>query len=360
MLTEGNSHTNKVSFFVKDSADITLLVSRVEKGYLLKGASPIDTSLVKTILHELGTNIVKYAKRGSVSIERIHSRDEITLEIIATDRGPGIPNVDLALQDKFSTGGTLGLGLPGVRRMSDNFEILSSKENGTIVKVQKQIQTKNKIIKPLLQKKQDSIKRFSISQALQTDDLDIATFVRPSPGEIYCGDKAFVVSLPKGALLCITDVSGHGNNASELANEIEGYLSENATEDLERLVTDVHLEFKGSRGAAMGFVYIDYDSWSISYCGVGNTGASLISKTIWRPISKEGIIGLRLPNLNIQKENLSRGDIFFMWTDGLPELASRNLVSKSKSSSSIRIASDVVQTLGRPTDDAGCLILRRL
>lgn len=360
MYIEEDIHTKKMSFLVKDNVDITILVSEVEKKHLLKGASHVDSSLVKTILSELCTNIVKYAKRGSVSIERIDTKDEVMLEITVTDNGPGIVNLDLALQDKFSTGGTLGLGLPGVRRMADKFEIFSSKENGTIVKVLKKIKSKqinrNQSGFSIIEKKEN----FQITQHLQTNDLDIASFVRPFPGEISCGDKISVITMPTSILLCITDVSGHGDVASKLADEIEKYLAENASSNLESLITNLHNQFKGSRGAAMGFLHIDMTNWLMSYCGVGNTGASLISSTHWRLISKEGVVGLRLPSLNIQTATLSQGDLFFMWTDGLPELASRNFVTKSKSSTSIRIAHDVINTLGRPTDDAGCLILRRI
>jgi anti-sigma regulatory factor (Ser/Thr protein kinase) len=360
MSAATNSLIRKMSFFVKDIADITTLVSKLESGYFLKDASHVDTSIVKTILYELGTNIVKYANRGSISVERIDSNDQVTLEIIAMDLGPGIANINLALQDRFSTGGTLGLGLPGVQRMSDSFEIFSSKESGTIVKVQKQIQIKKIARQSYSKMAHEYHKGFSVTQSLHTDQLDIASFVRPSPGEVVSGDKASVISLPQGVLLCMTDVSGHGNKASELANEIENYLAEYASDNLESLITDTHHHFKDSRGAAMGLLYVDYASWSVRYCGVGNTRASLISVQNWHPISKEGIIGLRLPSINVQSATLSRGDVFVMWTDGLPELACRSFVAKSKSSSSIRIASDVVRSLGRPTDDAGCLILRRL
>lgn len=355
-----DNQTKKMSFLVKDNVDITILVSEIEKNHLLSGATHIDSSLVKTILSELCTNIVKYAKRGNISVVRIDAKDEVMLEITAIDNGPGIANLDLALQDKFSTGGTLGLGLPGVRRMADNFEILSSKENGTIVKVLKKIKSKqtnrSQLNSDIVEKKEN----FKITQHLQTNELDIASFVKPSPGEISCGDKISVITMPNSILLCITDVSGHGNEASKLANEIEAYLAKNASNNLDSLISNLHNQFKGSRGAAMGFLHIDLKDWAMNYCGVGNTGASLISSTHRRFISKEGILGQRLPSLNIQTATLTQGDLFFMWTDGLPELASRNFVTKSKSSTSIRLAHDLINSLGRPTDDAGCLILRRI
>ncbi len=59
------------------------------------------------------------------------------MEIIATDHGPGIDNVELAMQDAFSSGGTLGMGLPGVKRMMDEFHIETAPQKGTMVTVRK-------------------------------------------------------------------------------------------------------------------------------------------------------------------------------------------------------------------------------
>lgn len=78
-----------------------------------------------------------YARKGDISFRKVHASARVGLEVAATDDGPGIPDVRLALRDGFSTSGSLGLGLPGVRRLMDEFEITSESGKGTRVIVRK-------------------------------------------------------------------------------------------------------------------------------------------------------------------------------------------------------------------------------
>ena len=94
---------------------------------------------IATAVSELGRNILKYAGRGEIIISRVAGTTTQGLEILATDAGPGIEDIEEALKDHFSTGGTLGLGLPGVRRLMDDFEIEASPERGTRVRCRKWI-----------------------------------------------------------------------------------------------------------------------------------------------------------------------------------------------------------------------------
>jgi serine/threonine-protein kinase RsbT len=88
---------------------------------------------IKTIISELAYNIIKYASKGFIKISKIEDRGKIGVLISATDKGPGIKNISNAMQDHYSSSGTLGLGLPGIKRMADSLKIESSKENGTQV-----------------------------------------------------------------------------------------------------------------------------------------------------------------------------------------------------------------------------------
>lgn len=96
-----------------------------------------DRSRVTTAVSELARNIVKYAGRGEIALRRISGRAGCGVEVVARDDGPGIADTGLALADHFSSGGTLGLGLPGVKRMMDEFELESAAGSGTRVTVRK-------------------------------------------------------------------------------------------------------------------------------------------------------------------------------------------------------------------------------
>ena len=116
------------------------IVSARQKGRLMAtelGFSTGDATLIATAISELARNIVSYASRGQITLKMVNGLNRQGISVIATDNGPGIPDIRQALRDGFSTSGSLGLGLPGVRRLMDEFEINSQPGRGTIVAVKK-------------------------------------------------------------------------------------------------------------------------------------------------------------------------------------------------------------------------------
>jgi serine/threonine-protein kinase RsbT len=101
------------------------------------GFSTGDATLIATAISELARNIVSYAVKGQITLKMVNGLNRQGISVIATDDGPGIPDIHQALRDGFSTSGSLGLGLPGVRRLMDEFEITSHPGRGTIVAVKK-------------------------------------------------------------------------------------------------------------------------------------------------------------------------------------------------------------------------------
>lgn len=101
------------------------------------GFSSLDLTLIATAVSELGRNILQYAKRGEIIVGRIRENGRDGIAIVARDAGPGIPNLELAMQDAYSTSKGLGMGLPGTKRLMDEFQIVSEPDKGTTVKVKK-------------------------------------------------------------------------------------------------------------------------------------------------------------------------------------------------------------------------------
>lgn len=96
------------------------------------GMSSFESALVATALSELVRNIIDHAgSDGIVELRAVTKGRAKGIEIIARDHGPGIPDLELAMRDGYSTGGGLGVGLPGVRRLMDEFEVDSSPGRGT-------------------------------------------------------------------------------------------------------------------------------------------------------------------------------------------------------------------------------------
>lgn len=101
------------------------------------GFSQTDLTIIATVISEVARNIIVFAKQGNIIIGKAKQGNKTGLGIIAVDKGPGIPDVFLAMQDGYSTGKGLGLGLPGVRRLMDEFEIFSEVGKGTTVSMKK-------------------------------------------------------------------------------------------------------------------------------------------------------------------------------------------------------------------------------
>jgi serine/threonine-protein kinase RsbT len=92
-----------------------------------------EATLIATAISELSRNILLYAGTGIVTLKAIHGSGRVGLMMVATDTGPGISDVARAMRDGFSSSGGLGLGLPGVRRLMDEFDIRSELGRGTTV-----------------------------------------------------------------------------------------------------------------------------------------------------------------------------------------------------------------------------------
>lgn len=101
------------------------------------GFSSSEATLVATAISELARNIISYAVEGEIVLRPIGDRSRRGITIIARDEGPGVANIKLALKEGYSTSGGLGLGLPGVRRIMDEFRIESEPGRGTTVTVSK-------------------------------------------------------------------------------------------------------------------------------------------------------------------------------------------------------------------------------
>ncbi len=101
------------------------------------GFGATDMALIATAVSELARNMWQYAGSGYMEMRVVENGVHKGISIIAYDDGPGIPDIEMAMRDGYSTGGGLGLGLPGSRRMMDDFELTSAPGKGTTVAVVK-------------------------------------------------------------------------------------------------------------------------------------------------------------------------------------------------------------------------------
>ena len=118
---------------VRSEADTIRAIMETKRTAHSLGFDDYHCQMISTAVSELVRNILKYAGSGEVIIVPLIQERRTGIEIIVKDRGPGIADLDQAMQDDFSSSGTLGLGLPGVKRLMDEFEINSEVNLGTQV-----------------------------------------------------------------------------------------------------------------------------------------------------------------------------------------------------------------------------------
>ncbi len=132
-MPDESAHEIKVP--VKGDTDV---VVACQKGRALAsrlGFSSDDQVVVVIAISEVTRNIVRYAQAGVITLASVRQGNRHGVSVVACDEGPGIPDIEQALQDGYSTGGGLGLGLSGAKRLMDEFEISSQVGKGTTIEM---------------------------------------------------------------------------------------------------------------------------------------------------------------------------------------------------------------------------------
>jgi serine/threonine-protein kinase RsbT len=119
--------------------DLDIVSARVEGRNMAKmlGFGVIDRARIATAISELARNLILYTDGGHILLQVIEDKGRIGIQVVCADEGPGIADIDLVMQDGYSSQRGLGMGLPGTRRLMDEFEIESELDVGTTVTVRK-------------------------------------------------------------------------------------------------------------------------------------------------------------------------------------------------------------------------------
>lgn len=120
---------------IRSAADVVVARQAVRSAATAMGFSLVDQTKIVTAASELARNTLDYGGGGVVRIEQVAEDPRRGLRLVFEDKGPGIPDVQLALKDGYTTGGGLGLGLGGARRLVNDFEIESAPGQGTRVMI---------------------------------------------------------------------------------------------------------------------------------------------------------------------------------------------------------------------------------
>lgn len=134
---ENRAEMSVDEIFITSDEDVILARRRVRMQAQEMGFSLLDQTMLVTAVSELARNIVVHAKKGRVSIFKAKVEDKTGLKVVFEDKGPGIPDIEKAMEEGFSTVGSMGIGLKGARRLVDEFDIKSLLGKGTTVTITK-------------------------------------------------------------------------------------------------------------------------------------------------------------------------------------------------------------------------------
>lgn len=319
------------------------------------GFDAVGSTQFSTAVSEIVRNILKYAIRGELQLTRVAESGRVGVQAVASDRGPGIDDLEVALKDHFSSSGTLGLGLPGVRRMMDDFDISSTPGEGTVVTIRSWLGAADA---PAAGSTPTEIKASSGPLEGVTDGLQWSCYVRSCFGHREGGDAAVVVTGDGWVLAGIIDVLGHGAESAPLARKLATLIRSHGSLEPPALLELLHESTKGERGSAVGLCRIDTASGELFFVGVGNTALRLLGRRSIRLESSEGVVGGRMRRVQVQRLVLDREEVVLMYTDGVSNRFEADDMPEILYAPATRAARELVAKFGKRHDDASCIALR--
>ena len=258
----------------------------------------VRAGAVALVATEMATNLVKHAGNGTMLFQRIRENGSSGLRLLAIDKGPGISDVTKALQDGHSTAGSMGTGLGAVRRLSDEFEVYSASGMGTLIRAE---------FWP---------DKHSDSQSQQM--LVTGAVSEPIQGEEECGDGWGFRRFADSVVLMVVDGLGHGILAAEAAREGEQILAKAQSDSPLQILQDIHDALRKTRGAAVAVARINEGKGLVSFAGVGNISASIVSPGLSRSLaSHNGTVGHHMPRVQEFTYPWNADNILVMHSDGL-------------------------------------------
>ncbi|HVG19714.1 MAG TPA: ATP-binding protein [Blastocatellia bacterium] len=305
---------------------------------------------IEIAVKEMGSNAVKFGQgTGQIFFARMDAELEPAgLEIIYVDRGPGIQDVSMAVEDGFTTTGTLGAGLGAIKRMADEFHIFSNVKSQTRRLSAYGRTTHGTAI--VFRKYVGSAREVKHRKALW------GAMTRPSTGFEENGDAYMVKRVGDRLLLAMIDGLGHGLGALQAANEAVAAIEEFGSQPLESIIRSTHEALRPTRGAVLGLASVDCAAGVIEYAGIGNTDLRVLGgRSPIRFISLNGTLGSRLDRVKVFKEQLPKVATVIMSTDGISERWDLDSYPGLLGLHPQLLCAVVMRDYSRPNDDATIL-----
>jgi anti-sigma regulatory factor (Ser/Thr protein kinase) len=245
---------------------------------------------------EAVSNMVKHAGGGTLAARTVARGDAIGIEVMAIDSGPGMEDFGHSARDGVSTSRTAGTGLGAMQRQSDEFDIYTGRELGTIVRM-------------VFWNKDDPGAQ---------EGYEIGAILIPKSGETACGDAWAVEPHARGATFLVADGLGHGPDASRAANCAVDVLRSHPDYTAIRILDLAHARLRPTRGAALAVMRHDAVSGELAFAGVGNIAACVLEGPARRAmVSHNGIVGHNVHKSEEYRYSWPPGSLLVAHSDGI-------------------------------------------
>lgn len=301
------------------------------------GFGEVRAGQLAIVITEAATNIVKHAREGEILLRELGDGVRTGVEIIAIDRGPGMANVALRMEDGNSTAGTYGVGLGAIRRLSQEFDVYSFEGQGTVMLMTLWI---DGVLGPL-------------------QDWLVGAVCVPLAGEDECGDAWAIGVRADGVAVGVADGLGHGPDAALASEPAVKLVAEADSACACDLVTLAHGALRGTRGAALAVALIDTAKGELSFCGVGNIAGCIANGSTRRHLmSHNGIVGSNLRKTQEFRHEWKSGALLILHSDGIATRWDVDAYPGLSFRHPALIAAVLYRDFARPRDDSLVLVLR--
>lgn len=288
---------------------------------------------------ELASNLVKYAQSGRIVIKPLAREGRRGLELESSDQGPGIPDVEQALTDGFSTSGSLGFGLGSVNRLMDEFDIRSVLGKGTQVVGRKWVP--------------------NVIPSGQACPLQIGFASRPMRIGQPNGDAVVLKQWGGFVLVGVIDGLGHGPFAHRASMAARGYVETHYDRPLKDIFCGTGRTCRATRGVVMGLARFDWIQGRMAYASVGNVEARVVNATGYSFMVRRGIVGVNAPDPAVTELEWNPENILVLYSDGLHSHWGWNDFPELHDLPPLEVAQGLLKRLARENDDATMVVVRK-
>jgi anti-sigma regulatory factor (Ser/Thr protein kinase)/serine/threonine protein phosphatase PrpC len=293
--------------------------------------------------NELASNLARHAQGGQLTLGPVTEGGRIGIQIESLDRGPGIPDVEQAMTDGFSTLSGLGCGLGAVNRLMDEFTI-SSREAapaGTYIVCKRWLREDTKPADPC--------------------PLEFGGASRACPSMTMNGDAFAIKRWSTNALVAVIDGLGHGQYAHRAAQAARHYVDTHFDQALDAIFRGVGRTCRGTRGVVMALAKFKFGGNGVRFCfaSVGDVEARLFGGS--RPehfIVRRGILGGNAPNASVTEHRWEAGNLLVLHSDGLTRHWGLEDFPGLSREPATAIAQRLLSALATKHDDATVVVVR--